>query len=101
MGDGPGARGGRQSDRRSAKGCEVVTRYPPFESRRKKEKEWKGIIASLLVHALILFLILAPIVGSSDFTHAPSVGGGGPGPAGGGGGGVNGPGTGEHLEFVR
>jgi protein TonB len=53
------------------------------------------------VHALILFLILAPIVGSSDFTHAPSVGGGGPGPAGGGGGGVNGPGTGEHLEFVR
>jgi periplasmic protein TonB len=53
------------------------------------------------VHALILFLILAPIVGSSDFTHEPSVGGGGPGPAGGGGGGVNGPGTGEHLEFVR
>jgi periplasmic protein TonB len=44
------------------------------------------------VHALILFLILAPIVGSSDFTHEPSVGGGG---------GVNGPGTGEHLEFVR
>jgi periplasmic protein TonB len=53
------------------------------------------------VHALILFLILAPIVGSSDFTHEPSVGGGGPGPAGGGGGGVNGPATGEHLEFVR
>lgn len=53
------------------------------------------------MHALILFLILAPIVGSSDFTHDPVVGGGGPGPAGGGGGGVNGPGTGEHLEFVR
>jgi protein TonB len=54
------------------------------------------------VHALILFLILAPIVGSSNFTHDPAVGGGGPGPAGGGGGGINGPGSrGEHLEFVR
>jgi hypothetical protein len=51
---------------------------------------------------MILFLILAPIVGSSNFTHDPAVGGGGPGPAGGGGGGINGPGSrGEHLEFVR
>jgi periplasmic protein TonB len=54
------------------------------------------------VHALILFLILAPIVGSSDFTRPDVVGGGGPGPAGGGGGGANGPGTqAERLEFVR
>jgi protein TonB len=54
------------------------------------------------VHALILFLILAPIVGSSDFTHDPVTGGGGEGPAGGGGGGINGPGSRvEHLEFVR
>jgi protein TonB len=59
-------------------------------------------MASLLVHALILFLILAPIVGSSNFTHDPVLGGGGPGPAGGGGGGMNGAGSvGEHLEFVR
>jgi periplasmic protein TonB len=54
------------------------------------------------VHALILFLILAPIVGSSVFTRPDVEGGGGPGPAGGGGGGTNGPGTRvEHLEFVR
>jgi hypothetical protein len=54
------------------------------------------------VHALILFLILAPIVGSSDFTHDPVTGGGGEGPAGGGGGGTNGAGSRvEHLEFVR
>jgi len=54
------------------------------------------------VHALILFLILAPIVGSSEFTHDPALGGGGAGPAGGGGGGINGPGSREeHLEFVR
>ena len=54
------------------------------------------------MHALILFLILAPIVGSSDFTHDPVLGGGGAGPAGGGGGGMNGPGSREeHLEFVR
>ena len=54
------------------------------------------------MHALILFLILAPIVGSSDFTRPDVVGGGGPGPAGGGGGGANGPGSSaERLEFVR
>lgn len=54
------------------------------------------------MHAVILFLILAPIVGTSDFTHDPSVGGGGPGPAGGGGGGINGPGfRAERVEFVR
>jgi protein TonB len=69
---------------------------------RRKDRDWKGIIASLLVHAVILFLILAPIVGSSDFTHDPVLGGGGAGPAGGGGGGMNGPGSREeHLEFVR
>lgn len=54
------------------------------------------------MHALILFLILAPIVGSSEFTRPDVVGGGGPGPAGGGGGGTNGPGSHEErLEFVR
>jgi hypothetical protein len=68
---------------------------------RRKDRDWKGIIASLLVHAVILFLILGPIVGQSDFTHAPSVGGGGPGPAGGGGGGMNGTGSRqERIEFV-
>jgi protein TonB len=54
------------------------------------------------VHAVILFLFLAPIVGSSDFTHDPALGGGGAGPAGGGGGGINGPGSrAERVEFVR
>ena len=51
---------------------------------------------------MILFLILAPIVGSSDFTHNPVLGGGGAGPAGGGGGGMLGGGSREeHLQFVR
>jgi protein TonB len=69
---------------------------------RRKDRDWKGVIASLLVHAVILFLILAPIVGSSDFTHDPVLGGGGAGPAGGGGGGMNTGGSREeHLEFVR
>ncbi|MFL5635212.1 MAG: hypothetical protein ACJ79F_00725 [Gemmatimonadaceae bacterium] len=69
---------------------------------RRKDRDWKGIIASLLLHALILFLILAPITGSSDFTRPDVIGGGGPGPAGGGGGGVNGPGSREErVEFVR
>jgi protein TonB len=51
---------------------------------------------------MILFLILAPIVGSSDFTRPDVLGGGGPGPAGGGGGGANGAGSSaERLQFVR
>jgi periplasmic protein TonB len=54
------------------------------------------------VHALILFLIMAPIVASSNFTRPDVIGGGGPGPAGGGGGGMNGSGSREqHLQFVR
>jgi periplasmic protein TonB len=54
------------------------------------------------VHALILFLILAPIVGSSDFMRPDVLGGGGPGPAGGGGGGNNGAALGqERLQFVQ
>ena len=68
----------------------------------RREERWKGIVASLLVHALILFLILAPILGSSDFTRPDVLGGGGPGPAGGGGGGDNGPGSqDQRIEFVR
>jgi periplasmic protein TonB len=51
---------------------------------------------------LILFLVLAPIVGSSDFTRPDVLGGGGPGPAGGGGGGNNGAALGrERLQFVQ
>jgi protein TonB len=54
------------------------------------------------VHAVVLFLVVAPIVASTDFVHDPSVGGGGPGPAGGGGGGSAGArSAGERLEFVR
>jgi periplasmic protein TonB len=54
------------------------------------------------VHALILFLILAPIIGSSDFMRPDVLGGGGPGPAGGGGGGNNGASVGqERLQFVQ
>ncbi|HKR08192.1 MAG TPA: hypothetical protein VJS39_03305 [Gemmatimonadaceae bacterium] len=69
---------------------------------RQKDKDWKGIIASLLVHALILFLIIGPVVATSDFTRPDVVGGGGPGPAGGGGGGVNGMSSREtHVEFVQ
>src|ERR1700732_2322433 len=102
MGDGCGARLGCEGNWHDAQGCEIATRYPTFEQQQKSKRDWKGVIASLLVHALILFLILGPIIGSSDFTHDPTLGGGGPGPAGGGGGGMNGAGSaGERLEFVR
>ncbi len=51
---------------------------------------------------MVLFLVLGPIVATSDFTHDPSVGGGGPGPAGGGGGGSGGlRSRQERLEFIR
>ena len=69
---------------------------------RRTDRDWKGVIASLLVHAVILFLIVGPIIGSSDFTRPDVIGGGGVGPAGGGGGGTNGLGSREqHVEFVR
>lgn len=69
---------------------------------RQKDRDWKGVIASLLVHAVILFLIVGPIVGTSDFTRPDVIGGGGPGPAGGGGGGTLGLGSREQrVEFVR
>jgi hypothetical protein len=54
------------------------------------------------VHAVVLFLVVGPIVASTDFMHDPSVGGGGPGEAGGGGGGSLGAlSSEERLEFVR
>jgi len=54
------------------------------------------------VHALILFLILGPVISTTDFTHDPAVGGGGAGPAGGGGGGSGGARRSEErVQFVR
>lgn len=54
------------------------------------------------MHAVILFLIITPIVTSSDFNPEPTVGGGGPGPAGGGGGGsATAASSQERLEFIR
>jgi protein TonB len=51
---------------------------------------------------VVLFLVVAPIVASTDVEHDPSVGGGGPGPAGGGGGSAGRERSrGERLEFVR
>ncbi len=64
-----------------------------------KRDDWKGVIASLFVHALILFLFLGPVLSSSNFTATPTQGGGGAGPAGGGGGGS--PSSQERLQFVR
>ena len=46
---------------------------------RRTDRDWKGVIASLLVHAVILFLIVGPIIGSSDFTRPDVIGGGGVG----------------------
>jgi protein TonB len=51
------------------------------------------------VHALILFLFLAPVLSTSSFHGENVLGGGGEGPAGGGGGGNGG--SHERLEFVR
>src|SRR5205814_2086323 len=101
--DGRRARLRRKDHCDHAEGSEIATRqYPRLEMPRRKDRDWKGVIASLLVHAVILFLIVGPIIGSSDFSRPDVIGGGGLGPAGGGGGGTNGLGSREqHVEFVR
>lgn len=61
----------------------------------------RGIGVSLILHALILFLVLSPVY-MHDALHAVREGAGGPGPAGGGGGGRRGFGSvvQERVRFV-
>src|SRR4029079_6219140 len=98
--DGRLARSGRQGYRHVAEGNYIATHYrPPVGVPSRREGRWKGVAASLFVHALIILAILYPLTKESDFKGEHAEGGGGPGPAGGGGGGSQN--RGERLQFVR
>lgn len=66
-----------------------------------KESRWTGSVASIILHAAILLLILAPIFAHDVINEILNQGAGGPGPAGGGGGGRGGSGGAEVTERLR
>ena len=68
------------------------------------ESKWKGSLASIVLHVLVLLLILGPIFAPDIVAELLDQGAGGPGPAGGGGGGRNGSGgaqANERLRFIQ
>ena len=65
---------------------------------------WRGTLASVALHALIIALILAPLAAPAILPDMMNQGAGGPGPAGGGGGGRRGTGgdrVEERVNYVR
>lgn len=60
-------------------------------------RTWRGALASILLHGLIVALLLVPLAAPQLLPEMLQQGAGGPGPAGGGGGGTRGSG-GEKLE---
>ena len=65
---------------------------------------WRGTLASVALHALIIFLIIAPFAAPALMPELLNQGAGGPGPAGGGGGGRRGTGgdvVQERVNYVR
>lgn len=75
---------------------------PPLGLPLRRESRW-GTLVSMLFHALVILLILAPLM-DHDVLLEATRGGLGPGPAGGGGGGSKGAAgrpREEHIQFVR
>src|SRR5215208_6288710 len=66
-----------------------------------RESRWTGSVASVVLHAIILLLVLAPIFAHDVINEILNQGAGGPGPAGGGGGGRGGSGGAEVIERLR
>ena len=62
-----------------------------------------GAVVSVVIHALIIFLLIVPFFMPHSVIERLQQGAGGPGPAGGGGGGTRGTGatTQEHIQFVK
>jgi protein TonB len=78
---------------------------PPIGIPSRGESRREGTIVSVLIHALVLFLILAPpVFMATKLDFVQKQGAGGPGPAGGGGGGSGGTGgrmLRERLRYVQ
>lgn len=62
---------------------------PPIGIPTPRENRAGSIIASVILHAIIVFLIIGPVI-AHEFALAQNEGAGGPGPSGGGGGGNRG-----------
>ncbi len=78
---------------------------PPIGIPSRDESRRTGTIASILLHALVIFLVVAPPVFiATTLDYVPKQGAGGPGPAGGGGGGTGGsggvPSLRERMQFL-
>lgn len=63
--------------------------------------KWRGTLASIALHALIIALLIAPLAAPALMPEMMNEGAGGPGPAGGGGGGRRGTGGENVQERVR
>ena len=80
------------------------TRYRvPMGMPMRDEGRRAGAVVSVVVHALIIFLLIVPFFMPHSVIERLQQGAGGPGPAGGGGGGTRGTGatTQEHIQFVK
>jgi len=78
---------------------------PPIGIPSRAESRREGTVVSVLIHALLLFLIVAPpVFVATTLDYVPKQGAGGPGAAGGGGGGSGGMGgriLRERLRYVQ
>ena len=75
---------------------------PPVGLPLREEGRWKGLVTSILFHALLILLLVGPLFVEQALVPLRE-GAGGPGPAGGGGGGNRGTGglIQERVQFVR
>jgi hypothetical protein len=75
----------------------------PLGMPMRDEGRRAGAVVSVVVHALIIFLLIVPFLMPHSVIERLQQGAGGPGPAGGGGGGTRGTGadTPEHIQFVK
>src|SRR3954451_7749988 len=75
----------------------------PVGMPMRDEGRRAGAVVSVVIHALIIFLLIVPFFMPHSVIERLQQGAGGPGPAGGGGGGTRGTGasTTEHIQFVK
>src|SRR5215213_6143257 len=75
----------------------------PVGMPMRDEGRRTGAVVSVVVHALIIFLLIVPFFMPHSVIERLQQGAGGPGPAGGGGGGNQGTGgdTREKIQFVK
>jgi periplasmic protein TonB len=75
----------------------------PVGMPMRDEGRRAGAVVSVVVHALVIFLLIVPFFMPHSVIERMQQGAGGPGPAGGGGGGTRGTGASdrEHIQFVK